>query len=74
MANIDPVQFGKLVECVQNLTEKLEKIETKLEKIETDLTELNKLKHTGKGIMLGALIGGGTLGATLSNMWEYLGR
>lgn len=68
---IDPVQFGQLIESVKHLVEKVGELETCVQQLTTQVDTLNNLKHTGRGILLGALISGGSLGAIVSQWMEH---
>jgi hypothetical protein len=57
MENIDPVQYGRLIAQVENLT-------TKVESMDTDIKELLALANKGRGgfwmgMTIASMLGGG---------------
>ena len=63
--DIDPIEFGKLLQAVSNLTRKVDVL--------TD--EVDSLKNTmsgGKGVMIGLMIAAGGLGAGVSHLMDRI--
>ena len=57
MENIDPIQYGRLIAQVENLT-------TKVESMDTDIKELLALANKGRGgfwmgMTIASMLGGG---------------
>lgn len=69
--DINPVQFGQLIESVKHLTEKVDTLQTCVTELTTQVDTLNNLKNTGRGVLLGALIGGGGFGALVTKLMEH---
>lgn len=65
MSDIDPVQFGKLINAVDNL-EKC--VETLAEQVDI----LNQQMTSGKGIMLGLSIAAAGIGAGVTKALEHI--
>jgi hypothetical protein len=55
--DIDPVQFGKMLAKLEELTEKVDKMSGHID-------SLNERVSTGKGMLFGAALAAGGLGAT----------
>ena len=70
--HFNPVQFGQLLQAVEALTEDVKRLSAQVESQSAKVDALNELKHTGRGILLGALIGGGSLGAVAAQWLERL--
>jgi hypothetical protein len=65
MANIDPIQFGRLLNAVDTL-------EKNVQKLSGEVEELNHKLSSGKGLMVGVLITAGGLGAGATKIIEHL--
>ncbi len=73
--DIDPIEFGKLSQAVQNLTKQIDQATERFIESEAILTKrLDAIEakfSTGKGVAIGLLFAAGGLGAGLS---ELIGR
>lgn len=63
--DVDPVEFGKLLQSVSTLTEKVDKLTTKVDALESTLTG-------GKGMIAGLMIAAGGIGASAKHVMESL--
>ena len=57
MSDIDPVQFGRLLESVEQLTEKLDQTSEHLDKVNQRLDELENRWTMGKSGIAGIALG-----------------
>lgn len=62
---LDPVQFGKLINAVETL-------ETKVDSLSSQVAELNGKMASGKGVMIGMIIVAGGFGASAHKLIEFL--
>lgn len=67
MSEIDPVQFGKLINAVETL-------EGNVATLSTQVQTLNNQITSGKGVAFGLIIAAGGLGAGLSKILDYLSK
>lgn len=65
MSDIDPIQFGKLINAVDNLEKCVELL---AEQVDT----LNHQMSSGKGIMLGLSLGAAGIGAGVTKALEHV--
>lgn len=63
MSEIDPVQFGRLLNAVETLTAQVSDLEVKVDTLNTQITG-------GKGVIMGLLVAAGSAGAALSKVVE----
>lgn len=63
MSEIDPVQFGRLLNAVETLTDQVADLDIKVETLNTQITG-------GKGIVMGLLVAAGGAGAALTKVLE----
>lgn len=61
MTEIDPVEFGKLVESLNHIKEDLDTLRD-------EVKEMNEKISKGKGVLLGVLVTAGGLGAGASEL------
>jgi hypothetical protein len=62
---LDPVQFGKLINAVETL-------ESKVDSLSSQVAELNEKMASGKGIMVGMILVAGGLGAGAHKVLELI--
>jgi hypothetical protein len=67
MANIDPIEFGKLTNAVERLEKDVYKLTEIIQKMDNDMTK-------GKGIVFGMLMFAGGLGAGITKLIEQLNK
>jgi hypothetical protein len=65
MSEINPIEFGKLMNAVETLTRQVAELDTKLEALNAQVTG-------GKGIVMGMLFAAGGLGAGATKLLEKL--
>lgn len=65
--NIDPVQFGKLLNAVETL-------ESNVESLTAQVQQLNNQITGGKGVAMGLMITAGGLGAGLTKLLEAISK
>ena len=65
MSDIDPVQFGRLLNAVETLTTQVAELDQKVETLNTQITG-------GKGVVMGLLITAGGIGAGATKLLEKL--
>ena len=65
MSDIDPVEFGKLVNAVENLTTSVETLERKVE-------ELTDLAAKGRGAWWAAMGLASLIGASVHSLKDFL--
>jgi hypothetical protein len=65
MSDIDPVQFGRLLNAVETLTTQVAELDQKVETLNGQITG-------GKGVIMGLLITAGGLGAGATKLLEKL--
>lgn len=70
MKEIDPVQFGEMLAEMRALTKEVQELKIEVEELNTEVQSFVDLRNSGKGILIGLMITGGTLGATVSHFWE----
>lgn len=70
--SIDPVEFGKLITCVETLSREVHQLSARLDALDTKVDELSALRHKGVGIIFGLMMSGGALGATVAELWSRL--
>lgn len=63
MADIDPVEFGRLMNAVDTLNEQVKSLDAKVDTLNTQITG-------GKGVVMGLLITAGGLGAGATKLLE----
>lgn len=63
--DIDPVEFGKLLQSVSTLTEKVDALSEKVGVLESMLTG-------GKGMVAGLMIAAGGIGASAKHLLESI--
>ena len=67
MTEIDPVQFGKLINAVETL-------EGNVESLTAQVQQLNNQITGGKGVAMGLMITAGGLGAGITKLLEAIGK
>jgi hypothetical protein len=67
MANIDPIEFGKLTNAVERLEKDVYKLTEIIQKMDNDMTK-------GKGIVFGMLMFAGGLGAGITKLIEQFNK
>jgi hypothetical protein len=67
MSEIDPVQFGKLLNAVETLESNVESLTAQVQQLNTQITG-------GKGIAMGLMITAGGLGAGLTKLLEAISK
>jgi hypothetical protein len=65
MSEINPIEFGKLINAVETLTRQVAELDTKLEALNAQVTG-------GKGIVMGMLFAAGGLGAGATKLLQKL--
>ena len=65
MSEIDPVQFGKLINAVETLEENVKELSGPVQSLNNQITG-------GKGVIMGLLLTAGGLGAGATKLIEYL--
>ena len=68
MANIDPVQIGRMMEALDNLTECNKRLETKVDNLQTEVQSLVDLRNRGTGLLIGLMTASGGIGAFLTDI------
>lgn len=63
MSEIDPIQFGRLLNSVETLTEQVAELDKKVDTLNSQITG-------GKGVIMGLLITAGGVGAGLTKLLE----
>lgn len=72
MSEIDPVMFGRLIQSVENLTTQLSDASKDIAKLQNELANIDKRFSLGRGVVIGALLAAGGIGAGLSKIIESL--
>jgi hypothetical protein len=67
MSEIDPVQFGKLLNAVETL-------ESNVESLTVQVQQLNNQITGGKGVAMGLMITAGGLGAGITKLLEAISK
>ena len=67
MSEIDPVQFGKLINAVETLEENVATLTAQVQTLNSQIT-------SGKGVALGLMIMAGGLGAGFSKLMELISK
>lgn len=67
MSDIDPVQFGKLLNAVETL-------ESNVESLTEQVQQLNNQITGGKGVAMGLMITAGGLGAGITKLLEAISK
>jgi hypothetical protein len=65
MSEINPIEFGKLLNAVETLTQQVSELDNKVEALNSQITG-------GKGIVMGLLFAAGGLGAGATKLLEKL--
>lgn len=65
MADIDPVEFGRLANAVETLTKQVAELDNKVDTLNGQITG-------GKGVVMGLLITAGGLGAGATKLIEKI--
>jgi hypothetical protein len=65
MSEIDPIQFGKLLNAVETLTRQVSELDSKVDALNAQITG-------GKGMVMGLLLTAGGLGAGATKLLEKL--
>jgi len=63
MSEIDPVQFGKLINAVETLEENVKELSAQVQSLNAQITG-------GKGVVMGLLIAAGGVGAAITKLVE----
>lgn len=72
MTDIDPVQFGQMVEAVKNLTKTVETLTMSVKTLERQVQSLTDIKNRGAGVLLGILLAGGSIGAGVTHLLDKM--
>ena len=67
MREIDPIQFGKLLNAVETLEENVESLTKQVQALNHQIT-------SGRGVALGLMITAGGLGAGFSKLMELFSK
>lgn len=67
MSDIDPVQFGKLINAVETLEENVATLSAQVQALNSQIT-------SGKGVALGLMITAGGLGAGITKIFEAISK
>jgi len=67
MSDIDPIQFGKLLNAVETL-------ESNVESLTVQVQQLNNQITGGKGVAMGLMITAGGLGAGITKLLEAISK
>jgi len=67
MSEIDPIQFGKLLNAVETL-------ESNVESLTEQVQQLNNQITGGKGVAMGLMITAGGLGAGITKLLEAISK
>ncbi len=70
--NIDPIQIGQLIEAVKNMNEDIKQLNNKVDTLQKEVQSLIDLRNNGKGILMGLMIAGGSLGAAVTHVLEKI--
>ena len=62
MTEIDPVQFGRLIQSVETLSEQLERTSTNVVALNSRIAELENRYRIGKSALAGIVFGAGLAG------------
>jgi hypothetical protein len=65
MSEINPIEFGKLLNAVETLTRQVSELDNKVEVLNSQITG-------GKGMIMGLLLTAGGLGAGATKLLEKL--
>ena len=65
MSEIDPVQFGRLLNAVETLTAQVADLDGKVDTLNEQITG-------GKGVVMGLLVAAGGAGAALTKAFEKI--
>lgn len=65
MSEIDPIQFGRLLNAVETLTEQVADLDAKVDTLNSQITG-------GKGVVMGLLITAGGIGAGATKLLEKI--
>lgn len=65
MSEIDPIQFGRLLNAVETLTEQVADLDAKVDTLNAQITG-------GKGVIMGLLITAGGIGAGATKLLEKI--
>jgi flagellar biosynthesis/type III secretory pathway ATPase len=63
MSEINPIEFGKLINAVETLTRQVAELDTKVESLNAQITG-------GKGMVMGMLFAAGGVGAGAAKLLE----
>ena len=67
-SDINPVDFGRLIEAVEHLKESVDRLVTSHQALESRIEDLEKKKNLALGIMIGVGSIGGSVGAFVSRV------
>jgi hypothetical protein len=67
MSDIDPIQFGKLINAVETLEENVATLSAQVQALNNQIT-------SGKGVALGLMVTAGGLGAGLTKLLEAISK
>lgn len=68
-SDINPVDFGRLIEAVEHLKESVDRLIVSNEALESRIEDLEKKKNLALGIMIGVGGIGGSVGAAVSKFF-----
>lgn len=69
---INAVEFGRLVESVDNLTTAVEKLTSRMERQEAHMVDVQKDKAKAQGIVVAMTGVGSVFGVLVKIGWDYL--
>lgn len=72
MAELDPVQFGRLIESVENLRTDVASLSARVETMSAEVETLSALRNKGVGMLFGLMLSGGALGALVTDLWSKI--
>lgn len=72
MGEIDPVQFGQMIQAVKNLSENMMEMKEQIDEMSQEIKQLTDVKNKGSGILIGIGLAGGSMGAFATHLLEKI--
>ena len=72
MSEIDLKEYGKLLQSVETLTQCVRDLTAEVDSLSVKVQELTDLRNSGKGIIMGLMIAGGSVGALAHKFFEVI--